>query len=267
MSVKDTASAILKRLEEGTQAIYDQYREKAKGADASYQQKLSDLDLDYREAARALDGTARVNLQDRLTGLSDLGLASSGAAQQARISARTALLGALGKLTARLTRDRAAARGSYEAEKAALAAEEAEKTEKYRDTMTKLLMDQQNKDREFEAKEQREQQKIALQQQKLTLQQQTAAARSSGSGSGKTTASKSSASAAKEAGLTPDQKPAKMMSTIIQANRKLNKTERTSYVDRARVQQAVMQILNDTRITKTYRYQLYTQARAMGYIA
>ena len=101
MRVQDTASAILKRLEEGTQAIYDQYQAKAVEADASYKQKLSDLDRDYREASRALSGASRVGLQDRLTGLADLGLASSGAAQQARVSAQTALLGALGKLSAR----------------------------------------------------------------------------------------------------------------------------------------------------------------------
>ena len=152
-TIKDTAQAILKRMEEGTQAIWEGYREKARQAESAYRQKMSDLDADYRENSRALTGAAHTGLLDRLTSLSDLGLSSSGAAEQAHISARTALLDSLGKLSLQQTKDKAAAKSAYENTAASLEAEGAEKVSKYRDSMTKLLLDQQNKDREFAEKQ------------------------------------------------------------------------------------------------------------------
>ena len=255
MTIQETASAILKRMEEGTQAIYARYREKARQSDASYQKKLSDLETDYRESGRDLSGQAQAALNDRLTSLSDLGLGASGAAEQARISARTALLRSLGQLSVQREKDRSAAKAAYDSETAALAAEGEEKAEKYRDSMTKLLLEQQNKDREFQEKQQQNQEKLAIQKEKLALQKQNAAKSASG---------KSGASG--EAGLTLKETPAKMMNTIVKACRQYNKSERYYYVDREQVQKAVMRILNDTRITKSYRYQLYVQARAMGYV-
>ena len=251
MAIKDTASAILKRMEEGTQAIYAGYREKARQANAAYQQKLSDLDLDYRENSRALTGTARAGLQDRLTSLSDLGLSASGAGEQARISAGTALLSALGKLSLQHTKEKAAAKTAYENTAASLEAEGEEKASQYRDTMTKLLLEQQNKDRDFAEKQAKNQASLTLQKQKLTLQQQKSAGKS----------------AAASDGLTPDQKPGKMMDTIVKSARKYNKKGGYFYTDRDQVQKMVTKLLRDTSLSKTYRYQLYVQARAMGYFA
>ncbi len=245
MTTKNSVEAILQRMEEGTEAIYAQYREKARQAKASYQQKRQELDTDFRENARGLTGAAQVDLAGRLTGLSDLGLASSGAADQARISSRTALLSSLGKLALQHARESAAARTAYENTAASLETEGAEKASKYRDTMTRLLLEQQNKDREFAEKQELSRQKLALSRQKLAQQ----------------TSSKNSGTD----GIVPPEKPTQMMEAILKGARKYNTLYGYSYVDPSAVKKAVRKIIEDEHLSKTWRYQVYVIARSMGY--
>ena len=57
------------------------------------------------------------------------------------------------------------------------------------------------------------------------------------------------------------------METLQQASRKYNQSGKYYYVDRKTLQQKLDVILKDTRISEVYRYQLYAQARALGYVA
>ena len=261
MSIKDTASEILRRMEEGTAEILSRYRERAAAGDEAYKSRLSDLDRDYRAAAREIIGRSETDMRDRLTGMADLGLANSGAAAQARISSSTALTGSLGRLSGQWNAAREKIRAERDAARADLEREGEEKARDYENSLYQLLIKQQNADREFNAAQAQQAEKAALEKQKLALQRaavsQKTTVKTSSSGKGTVT----------EAGLVLDQSPAKMMDTILQNCRRFNQKGKYYYYDRRSVQKAVKEILEDTKITVTYRYQLYAQARALGYVA
>ncbi|MBQ3866613.1 MAG: hypothetical protein II776_06895 [Clostridia bacterium] len=260
MSIKDTASEILRRMEEGTAEILSRYRQRAAAGDEAYKTRLADLDRDYRAAAREMIGRNEADLRDRLTGMADLGLAHSGAAAQARISASTALTGSLGQLSGQWNAAREKIRTERDAARAELEREGEEKAREHENALYQLLIKQQNADREYEAARADQAEKTALEKQKLALQRisvsRGSAAKTSSSGKGTSS----------EAGLELDQAPAKMMDTILQNCRRYNKQGKYYYYDRRSVQRAVKEILEDTRITVAYRYRLYAQARALGYV-
>ena len=267
MAIKDQASEILRRLQEGTDEIYSRYEQLIRASDAGYDQKIRDLDQSYYDAANQVSARAQIDLKNTLEKMADNGYLRSGETLQARIAANASRNASLDALSVQKARDKA----SFETQKSqaalTLRAKAGEETGTLKDTMMKAYQEQLNRDREFEIQQQKAEEerksaaeKLQLEQQKLALEKQKVAA-------SQAQANKTAANAQNtETGFTPSKSVYDYLDDIVKQNTTYNRKGKYHVINKSAVYRRLYDIFQDTSISYRYRYELYLYRKSMGYI-
>ena len=263
MAIKDQASEILRRLEEGTDEIYSRYEQLIRASDAGYDQKIQNLNQDYYDAANRISAQARIDLKNTLEKMADNGYMRSGETLQARLSANASRNASLSALNVQKARDTA----GYETQKSqaalTLRAEQGEALSNWKSSMMKAYQEQLNRDREFEIQQRKaeeDQKKAAaeleLARQKVALEQQKLAA----------TTKKSAGSQSTDNGFTPSKNVYDYLNDIVKQNTTYNPKGKYYVINKKAIYSSLYGILQDQSISNRYRYELYLYSKSMGYI-
>ena len=247
MAQTDTIKELLKRLEDGTAQIRSRYADLAKASDASYQAKIDALETDYARAVNAASAQAQINLKNNLERMADAGYSKSGETVQATIAAGSDRA----KMLSALTQQKAKDRKSYESEMASARAGielEGEKAASdYEAEASKMLLEQQNAEREYEAEER--QRAFDNQIKKQTLAQNA-----------------QNKSDKEEKGIVPEKSPYEYLQDIVKKNSKYDKKKGYTVVDRKAILLAISAVVKDTRISYAYRYEMFLYGKSLGYV-
>ena len=255
MSQTDTIKAYLKRLEDGAEEIRARYKSLADASDAEYRAKISRLDADYTNAVNSASAQAQINLKNNLEKMADAGDSRSGETVQATIAAGSDRA----KMMSALSSDYAQNKKAYESEmsraREGLLLEGEKEAADQENRAVETLLAQQNADREYEAE--KKQQAFENELKKQSLAQSKAEFEYKVSQNQKEK---------KEAGIVPEKSPYEYVDEIVQQNSKYNKKKGYTVVDRRAILLAISSVVKDTRLSYSYRYEMYLYGKSMGYI-
>ena len=272
MAQSEKAKEILRRLKEGTAGIYARYESLIRSSDAAYQAKLAEVDQNYAAEANLASAQAKIDLKNTLTKMADAGYVGSGETVQATIAANANKAKALSSLATQKAKDKREYEVEKEKARAALSLQGEKEAMDYEASMAKALQEQENLDREYEAKiaeaqrayEQRERELAAaeeernfqqkIQTEKLNLEKAAAAQK------------EAAAKEEKEAGIVPEKDPYDYVDDIIKKNTTYHKKKGYKVIDRKEILLAISSIVKDKRISYRYRYEMYLYGKSLGYI-
>lgn len=248
MASKNQTALILKRLEEGTAAIYDRYESLIRKSGQGLKSQLQDLEADYTKAANQVSARSKIDLKNTLEKMADGGMVNSGETVQATIAANADRSRAMSTLAAQKAKDRNALEREYADDESQMKFQAEKEVSDFQNEVLKAAREQENADRDYELK----QQQIDLQKDRLELDRETAA--------------KNETAEEKEEGVKPSKSPYDLLSEIVKQNTRYNKKEGYKEVNRSEILKALSRVIHDTKISLSYRYELYLYGKSMGYI-
>ncbi len=264
MSIKDQTAALLKRLEDGTAQIWEQYKKRVDASAAGYRQKAKELEQDYAEAANQASARAKIDLNNTLEKMADHGYIRSGETVQARISGNAAKNSALGKLAAQKEKDKNALNLQQMQTETELSAAAQKEAAALRNQVLDQIRDQENRDREYQMEVEQNATANRLAQEKLELEKSRVAAEIAKE---EAAAKEKAEEKATNGGITPQKNVYDYLNDIVKKNTKTVAKKGYKVVDRKGIFQAVTSILKDKSLSYQYRYELYLYAKSMGYVS
>ena len=260
MSIKDQTAALLKRLEDGTNQIWEQYQKRVNASAAGYRQKAKELEQDYADAANQASARAKIDLNNTLEKMADNGYIRSGETVQARISGNAAKNSALGKLAVQKAKDKNALDLEQLEGETELSLAAQKEAQSLRNQVLDQIRDQENWEREYQMEAEQNAIENRIAQEKLDLEKSRVSAE----------LAKADAEAkAKEQndGITPKKSAYDYLDDIVKKNTTTNTKKGYKVVDRKSIYQAVTSMLKDTTLSYQYRYELYLYAKSLGYVS
>lgn len=250
MSQSNLMMQLLKRLEDGSNAIRERYESLAKASDAAYRGKIEQVERDYAEAANAASAAAKINLKNSLEKMADAGYYRSGETVQATIAAGADHSRSLAALAVQKAKDKK----EYESEMANARANLSLQGEKeamdFENSLSERILEQENADRVFEAEERQRKTENEISRQQLLLEEKKI---SQGEEKEKSEA------------LVPSKDPYTYFNEIVKKYTKTPKGKNYKIIDRKAVRLALSAIVKDRTISYRYRYEMFLYAKSMGY--
>lgn len=258
MAIKEITSSILKRLEEGTAQIYSQYEKLINASRANLHAKKKDLEKQYTAAANDAAATARIGLKNTLEKMADSGYVRSGETVQATLASNANKARALSTLALQKARDVASLESQGAQEELSLSQSAQKEAAQLRDDTLKTLLEQENRDREFQALEEQRRVENARAQEEIALKREEILAQKA--------ASEAKEKEEKQKGIIPEKSAYEYLDDIVERNTKNYPKKGYKVVDRKAIYKAVDQIIRDTSLSQQYRYEMYLYAKSLGYL-
>lgn len=229
---------LLEYLEDGSRQIYERYEAAVKTLETERKRKLAEKEKETRSRANQIVADSELALKRNLEAMAENGYYAGGETVQARLAANadknrqmTALSEEKAAFESELLREE-----SEESEK--LLREGEKEAREHEEEMTKLLLEQANRDREFEAEErERQSRKQAAQ-----------------------TESK------EEKGLVPELSANAFLENLTTRYTRYDSDAKKKILDRLSLRKALDGVLRDSTLSLAYRYELYLIGKAMGYL-
>ena len=252
MGVRDLTSTLLKRMEEGTSAIYKRYESLIRASEKAFEKRERALDADYAAAANEAAARARIDLNNTLERMADSGYIHSGETVQAQLAANASKNSALTGLAVRKAKDRAELESSKAREREQYALAAAQEATQYERDLASQILEQENRDREFQANQAQKAVENRLAEERLTLEKEKAAREEE----------------AKEEsdGLKPSRSVYDYFDSIVEQNTRYERDKGYKVINRTKIGKALLGILKDDTLSLSYRYELYLYAKSMGYL-
>ncbi len=258
MSIKDQTAALLKRLEDGTAQIWEQYKKRLDASAAGYRQKAKELEQEYADAANQASARAKIDLNNTLEKMADNGYVRSGETVQARISGNAAKNNVLGKLAVQKAKDRNALDLQQMEGETALSVAAQKEAAALQNQVLDQIRDQENRDREYQMEKAQNDAENRIAREKLELEKSRVTAE---------LAREQAEAQEKESGITPKKSAYDYLDEIVKKNTTIDSKKGNKVVDRKGIFQAVTSILKDEGISYQYRYELYLYAKSLGYVS
>ncbi len=270
MAQSEKVKELLRRLEEGTGEIYSRYESLVRASDAGYDAKISELEGDYQRAAGLASAQAKVDLKNTLEKMADAGYMNSGETVQATIAANANRASALSALSVQKAKDKRAYLEEKDQARAKLLLQGEKEAQDFKNQVSDAVREQENLDREYEAKERELAFEQAMQQENLKLEKELSAAKIAQIAAETYKAQQEAAAKAteskKETGIQPKKTPYEYVDDIVKQNTTYHKKKGYKVIDRKAILLAISSIVKDTKIAYQYRYEMYLYGKSLGYI-
>ena len=255
MAMKNITQNLLKRLEEGTAEIYSRYRSRLKETQKKYDVALEELEDDHRRAMNAASAQGKIERKNTLEKMADAGYVGGGETVQVSLAAGAARAADLRALSGQQAKNAAQLQvEKIREEQDLLETADREAAELKGDTLS-AIREQENLDREFEAEENQRKFENDLALKEWEWKKSEAAS-----------AEKEKNPTKQEEGLVPKIEPYAYLEAIVEKNTVYYPQKGYKTLDRRGILQAINDIVRDTNVSRSYRYELYLYAKSMGYL-
>jgi len=242
MATKEITAKLLKRLEEGTQAIWKRYEEAMNQRTAEMGQSKRLLEEEYARAASEASARARIDHSNTLEKMADHGMTRTGEAVQATLAANADRNRALSALAVQKARDTADLESEARKAKNELSYRASQEEASLQKEVYEALREQENADREYE-----------LAKEELAWKKEES--------------NKKGETAEKQEEWEPSRDPYQYLDSIVEGNTRYDWEKGYRVLNRKGVSQTVSRLLRDSNLSLRYRYELYLYARSLGYLA
>lgn len=262
MANREETSLLLKKIEEGTQGIYSRYQKLVSAANAEYDSDIASLDAGFAKEANKAAAQSRINLSNTLETLGEKGLSRSGESVQSEITSRAGLVSALGALSAQKEASRSELERAKTKNKATLLSEAEDKALTLRIDGYKAYLEALDRDREFEADEEQRKFENSIKSAQLELEKQKAASASASASTKNSSKSTSSEDGAVSFKMTP----AQYFEEIVARFTTKEKGKKYKVINKTKIRDTIAEVIRDTNLSGSWRYELMTYARSLGYL-